>query len=53
MNAPAQITIDAPAKTWADYVAEIEARCADVPVAPSPFRPCRSAHAVPIWFARC
>jgi hypothetical protein len=43
MNAPLKITAtEAPLKTWADYVAKVEAQCADYPVARSPFRPCRS-----------
>lgn len=33
---------EAPPKTWSDYVAEVEAQCADVPESRSPWRPCRA-----------
>ncbi|MFM9829699.1 MAG: hypothetical protein ACKVOB_13315 [Sphingomonas sp.] len=43
MNAPVKITAtEAPPKTWSDYVAEVEAHCADVPESRSPWRPCRA-----------
>lgn len=34
--------LEAPPKTWDDYVAEVTAECADIPEPRSPWRICRS-----------